>query len=720
MEVFNLMTNQNKPYGKVASGKRNSKKRYVTYRKTNKRKAQIPPEVKESVRIAFLGGINEIGKNMTLYEYGNDMFLVDCGLAFPDADLPGVDLVIPDFSYVEHNADKIKGIIITHGHEDHIGGLAYLLKKVNIPIYATKLTIGLIKGKLEEHRLLNSAKLVEIKPRDNITLGSFNIEMIHVNHSIPDAVGLAIRCPAGVIIQTGDFKIDTTPVDGDMIDLSRFAEYGRKGVLALLSDSTNAERPGYTPSEKSVGDSFENLFRKANKKRIVVATFASNIHRVQQIIDVAYASKRKVAVVGRSLENLVKVGSELGYLNVPQGLLIDINTIKNYADDQLVIITTGSQGEPMSALTKIAFGAHTKVTLSPNDYVIISATPIPGNEKMVGNVVNELMRHGVEVIYEKMYDVHVSGHACQEELKLMIGLVKPKYFIPVHGEQKHLQKHAKLGEAMGIDKKNIYIANIGEKIELCDDKIKLVENVPSGEVYVDGIGVGDVGNIVLNDRKHLSMVGNVVNELMRHGVEVIYEKMYDVHVSGHACQEELKLMIGLVKPKYFIPVHGEQKHLQKHAKLGEAMGIDKKNIYIANIGEKIELCDDKIKLVENVPSGEVYVDGIGVGDVGNIVLNDRKHLSMDGIIIVVATIDSSTGQVVSGPDIVSRGFVYVRENEALMNSARDLACRVIDENYNVKFHDWNAVKSGLRDELSRLMYERTKRRPMILPILMEI
>ena len=468
---------------------------------------------------------------------------------------------------------------------------------MNIPIYATKLTIGLIKGKLEEHRLLNSAKLVEIKPRDNITLGSFNIEMIHVNHSIPDAVGLAIRCPAGVIIQTGDFKIDTTPVDGDMIDLSRFAEYGRKGVLALLSDSTNAERPGYTPSEKSVGDSFENLFRKANKKRIVVATFASNIHRVQQIIDVAYARKRKVAVVGRSLENLVKVGSELGYLNVPQGLLIDINTIKNYADDQLVIITTGSQGEPMSALTKIAFGAHTKVTLSPNDYVIISATPIPGNEKMVGNVVNELMRHGVEVIYEKMYDVHVSGHACQEELKLMIGLVKPKYFIPVHGEQKHLQKHAKLGEAMGIDKKNIYIANIGEKIELCDDKIKLVENVPSGEVYVDGIGVGDVGNIVLND---------------------------------------------------------------------------------------------------------------------------RKHLSMDGIIIVVATIDSSTGQVVSGPDIVSRGFVYVRENEALMNSARDLACRVIDENYNVKFHDWNAVKSGLRDELSHLMYERTKRRPMILPILMEI
>lgn len=591
------MVNKNMPYGKIADGKRNSKKRYVTYRKTAKRKTRTPQKVKESVRIAFLGGINEIGKNMTLYEYKDDMFLVDCGLAFPDSDLPGVDLVIPDFSYVEKNADKIKGIIITHGHEDHIGGLAYLLKRVNIPIYATKLTIGLIKGKLEEHRLLNKVRLVEVKPRDNVSLGNFNIELIHVNHSIPDAVGLAIKCPAGVIIQTGDFKIDTTPVDGDMIDLARFSEYGRKGVLALLSDSTNAERPGYTPSEKSVGDSFENLFRKAKSKRIVVATFASNIHRVQQIMDVAQARKRKVAVVGRSLENLVNVGSELGYLNVPKGLLIDINMIGRYTDDQLVIITTGSQGEPMSALTKIAFGAHSKVTLSPNDYVIISATPIPGNEKMVGNVVNELMRHGVEVIYEKMYDVHVSGHACQEELKLMIGLVNPKYFIPVHGEQKHLQKHAMLGEAMGIDKKNIYISNIGDKIELSQDQIKLVEEVPSGEVYVDGIGVGDVGNVVLND---------------------------------------------------------------------------------------------------------------------------RKHLSKDGIIIVVATIDSESGQVVSGPDIVSRGFVYVRENEELMKSAKNLACKIIDENYSVKYRDWNTVKLNLRDGLVKLMYEKTKRRPMVLPIFMEI
>ncbi len=591
------MTNENRQSGKNAYGKRNSKKRYLTYRKAANRKSLQPQKAKESVRIAFLGGMNEIGKNMTLYEYGGDMFIVDCGLAFPDSDLPGVDLVIPDFTYVENNADKIKGIIVTHGHEDHIGGLAYLLKRVNIPIYATKLTIGLIKGKLEEHNLLKSAKLVEIKPRDNITLGNFNIELIHVNHSIPDAVGLAIRCPAGVIIQTGDFKIDTTPVDGDMIDLPRFAEYGKKGVLALLSDSTNAERPGYTMSEKSVGESFEMLFRKAKGKRIVVATFASNIHRVQQIIDVAKSRSRKVAVIGRSLENLVSVGSELGYLNVPEGVLIDINLIRNYPDDKLVIITTGSQGEPMSALTKMAFGEHRKVNLTPNDYVIISATPIPGNEKMVGNVVNELMKRGVDVIYERMYDVHVSGHACQEELKLMMGFVKPKYFLPVHGEQKHLQRHASLAVAMGISEKNIYIGNIGDRIELSDDGIKFINNVTAGAVYVDGIGVGDVGSIVLND---------------------------------------------------------------------------------------------------------------------------RKHLSKDGIIIVVATIDSAGGNVVSGPDIVSRGFVYVKENEALMNSARDLACRVIDESYDSKYHDWNSVKTKLRDELSKMMYDKTKRSPMILPILMEI
>lgn len=591
------MTNTNKVSQKNGERKRNSKRRYYTYKKTPKKSALQPPHEKERVRISFLGGINEIGKNMTVYEYKNDMFIVDCGLAFPTAELPGVDLVIPDFTYIKNCRERIRGIIITHGHEDHIGGLAYLLKQVNIPVYATKLTIGLIKGKLEEHGLLGSVKLVEIKPRDNITLGSFNIELIHVNHSIPDAVGLAIRCPAGIIIQTGDFKIDTTPVDGDMIDLPRFAEYGKKGVLALLSDSTNAERPGYTMSERNVGDSFEKLFAKAKHKRIIVATFASNIHRVQQIIDVAQTRGRKVAVIGRSLENLVKVGEELGYLIVPKNILIPIDSIGSYADDKLVIITTGSQGEPMSALTKMAFGDHRKVSITPNDYVIISATPIPGNEKMVGNVVNALMKRKVEVIYEKMYEVHVSGHACQEDLKLMMGLVNPKYFIPVHGEQKHLVKHAGLAETMGIPKDNIYIPDIAETVELTEDYIKKVGTVPAGDIYVDGLGVGDVGNIVLND---------------------------------------------------------------------------------------------------------------------------RKRLSQDGIIIVVATIDSHDGYVVSGPDIVSRGFVYVKDNEELMNAARDLACRVIDEQYDSRYNDWNSVKTKIRDEVSRLMYEKTKRSPMILPIFMEI
>lgn len=591
------MTNENKVSNTSVYRKRNSKRRYYTYRQTPKKSNLRREQEAEKVKISFLGGMNEIGKNMTLYEYKNDMFLVDCGLAFPTSELPGVDLVIPDFTHVINNQQNIKGIIITHGHEDHIGGLAYLLMKVNIPVYATKLTIGLIKGKLEEHGLLNKAKLVEVKPGDNITLASFNIELIHVNHSIPDAVGLAIQCPAGIIIQTGDFKIDTTPVDGDMIDLPRFAEYGKKGVLALLSDSTNAERPGSTMSERAVGESFELLFRKAGHRRIIVATFASNIHRVQQIIDVADARGRKVAVVGRSLENLVNVGAELGYLNVPENILISIDTIRNYPDDKLVIITTGSQGEPMSALTKIAFSEHRKVSISPNDYVIISATPIPGNEKMVGNVVNALMKKGVEVIYENMYEVHASGHACQQDLKLMIGLVNPKFFIPVHGEQKHLSKHAMLAESMGIPRENIYIGDIGKSIELSKNGIKLAADVPSGEIYVDGYGVGDVGNLVLND---------------------------------------------------------------------------------------------------------------------------RKRLSKDGIIIIVLTIDSANGVILSGPDIVSRGFVFVRANEELMNSARDLACRIFDEQYDKCHHDWNSVKTKMRDEISHLMYEKTKRSPMILPIFMEI
>lgn len=602
------MAKQNMTADKSAAGKRNSTKRYYAYGKVTKKPQSAPAAEKtkarknakkkqEGIKVAFLGGMNEIGKNMTVYEYGDDMFIVDCGLAFPGTELLGVDSVIPDFTYIAQNIDKVRGLIVTHGHEDHIGGIPYLLKKFNIPIYSTRLTIGLIKGKLKEHGLLNKAKLHEINPSDKVKLGKFSVEFIHVNHSIPDAVGLAITSPVGVIIHTGDFKIDTTPVDGDMINIPRFAEYGTKGVLALFQDSTNAERPGYTMSEKKVGESFLNLFTKAGKRRIVVATFASNIHRVQQIIDVAKHLRRKVAVVGRSLENLVQVGEELGYLNVPDNILICIDNIKDYPDDKLVIITTGSQGEPMSALTKIANGEHRKVTASPNDYVIISATPIPGNEKMVSNVVNELMKRDIEVIYENMYEVHVSGHACQEELKLMMGVIKPKFFFPVHGEQKHLKKHAKLAEAMGISKKNIFIGDIGKHVEITEKGIKTLDNVPSGDVYVDGIGVGDVGNIVLND---------------------------------------------------------------------------------------------------------------------------RKHLSADGIIIIVATIDSQTGEVLSGPDIVSRGFVYVRESEELIASARDLSCRIIEETYNSSYHDWNTVKTTLRDEVSHMMYEKTKRNPMILPVIMEI
>ncbi|MBQ4625654.1 MAG: ribonuclease J [Clostridia bacterium] len=549
------------------------------------------------IRIAFLGGLNEVGKNMTLYEYKEDMFLVDCGLAFPDSDMPGVDLVIPDFTYVEKNAEKIKGIVITHGHEDHIGALAYLLKTVNIPVYGTKLTIGLIQGKLKEHGLLNSAKLHEVAPGDVIGLGGFKVEMIHVNHSIPDAIALAITCETGTVIQTGDFKIDSTPIDGGMINLSRFAELGNQGVLCLLSDSTNAERPGYTESERKVGESFDVLFRKADKNRIIVATFASNIHRVQQIINVANSVGRKVAIMGRSLENVVNISAQLGYLNIPDNVLINADLINKYPADKMVIITTGSQGEPMSALSRMAFSDHRKVEICPNDYVIISATPIPGNEKTVGNVVNELLKLGAHVIYEKMYDVHVSGHACQEELKLIMGLVKPKYFIPVHGEQKHLHKHAQLAESMGIDKNNIFIADNG---------------------------------------------------------------------------------------------------------------------YVAEITNKA------IKSAAPVPAGKIFVDGYGVGDVGSVVLRDRKHLGQDGIIVVTASLDYETGQLIAGPEVVSRGFVYVKEAEELIDRARKVAEKSLESCYYSNISDINAIKGKVRDAVSHFVYEQTKRSPMILPIIMEV
>ncbi len=549
------------------------------------------------IKVSFLGGLNEVGKNMTLFEYGEDMFLVDCGLAFPDQDMLGVDLVLPDFTYVERNADRIRGIVITHGHEDHIGGLPYLLKVLNVPVYGTKLTVGLIQGKLREHGLLNSASLNVIKPGDVITLGGFTVEAIHVNHSIPDALGLAIRCEGGTIVHTGDFKIDTTPIDGGMMDLGRLAEIGQEGVLCLMSDSTIAERPGFTESERKVGESFETLFRKAGNNRIIVATFSSNIHRVQQIMNVAASLGRKVALVGRSLENVVSISAELGYLNIPEGIVIDINMINRYPADKLVIITTGSQGEPMSALTRMAFSDHRKVEIHPNDYVIISATPIPGNEKTVSRVVNELMKLGADVVYEKMYEVHVSGHACQEELKMIMGIVKPKYFIPVHGELKHLRKHAGLALSMGIPKENILIADNGR---------------------------------------------------------------------------------------------------------------------VAEISKKALRC------TSTVPAGRVFVDGYGVGDVGSVVLRDRKHLAQDGLVIVAVCIDRESGMIVSGPDVVTRGFVYVKESEELINAAREVAVEAIEAQTDGGYFDWNSIKASLRDEISHLMYERTKRSPMILPVIMEV
>lgn len=549
------------------------------------------------IRIIPLGGLGEIGKNITLYEYDGDMFLVDCGMSFPDEETPGIDIVIPDFSYILENKDKIKGLVVTHGHEDHIGAIPYLLRNFNVPIYATRLTIGLIEGKLKEHRLLSSAKLNVVNPGEKIKLGKFEIEFIHVNHSIPDAVGFAITCNAGTVIHTGDFKIDTTPIDDQVIDIGRFAELGKQGVLALLADSTNAERPGFTQSERIVGESFSNLFKKAENHRIIVATFSSNIHRIQQIIDEAVRCRRKVAVSGRSMINVVNVAAELGYLNVPDNVLIDIDMIKNYSPQELVVVTTGSQGEPLSALHRIAFSDHRQVEIIPGDMIIISATPIPGNEKLVSRVVNELMKRGANVVYERMYDVHVSGHACQEELKLMMSVTKPKFFIPLHGEQKHLMKHAMLARQMGI---------------------------------------GD------------------------------------------------------------------------------------KNILISSNGSVIEVSRDGIKVSETVQAGRVLVDGLGVGDVGSIVLRDRKHLSDDGIIVVAVSIDGTTREVVSGPDVVSRGFVYVKESEELMTEIHELVCDILERCYINNVRDWSTIKTKIKDGVSKSLYMRTHRSPMVLPIIMEV
>lgn len=569
-----------------------------TYRprqnKTYQRKERAP---QTPIRIIPLGGLLEIGKNITLYEYDGDMFLVDCGMSFPDEDTPGIDIVIPDFTYVLENKDKIKGLVVTHGHEDHIGAIPYLLKNFNVPIYATRLTIGLIEGKLREHKLLGEAKLNVVSPGKKVSLGKFDVEFIHVNHSIPDAVGFAITCAAGTVIHTGDFKIDTTPIDDYVIDIARFAEHGKKGVLALLADSTNAERPGFTSSEKLVGESFSTLFKKAEGHRIIVATFSSNVHRIQQIIDEAYRCKRKVAVTGRSMLSVVQVGSELGYLNVPEGVLIELDMIRNYRPEELVIVTTGSQGETLSALHRIAFSDHRQIEIIPGDMIIISATPIPGNEKLVSRVINELMKRGANVVYEKMYDVHVSGHACREELKLMLSVVNPKYYIPVHGEYKHLRKNALIGESMGIPEENTVIA--------------------------------------------------------------------------------------------------------------------------AN-GSVIEVSKQGVRIADTVQAGRVLVDGLGVGDVGSIVLRDRKHLAEDGIIVVSVAIDSVTREVVSGPEVVSRGFVYVKESEELMQSIDEVVCDVLENCYIHNIRDWNTIKTRIKDGVSKFLYMKTHRSPMVLPMILEV
>ena len=562
-----------------------------------KTRTRQPKEIKKTpVRIIPLGGLNEIGKNMTVFECSNDMFILDCGLAFPDADMPGVDIVIPDFTYVERNQDKIRGIVITHGHEDHIGGLAYLLKKINVPVYATRLTIGLIEGKLKEQGLYGKVNLNIVEPKKTVKMGCMAVEFIKVNHSIPDSVGMAIHTPAGVIVHTGDFKVDFSPIDGKIIDLARFGELGSRGVLALMADSTNAERPGYTHSERTVGDSFDKLFQKGEGKRIIIATFSSNIHRVQQIINCAVRYGRKVAVFGRSMINVINTAIELGYLDVPDGIIIDIEMMNHYESERIVLITTGSQGEPMSALTRMAMNDHKKVNITPMDFIIISATPIPGNEKFVTRVVNELMKSGAEVVYEAMYEVHVSGHACQEELKLMQCLTRPKFFIPVHGEYKHLKKHADLALQMGMPRENVIIAEIGNVIE------------------TDG---------------------------------------------------------------------------------------------------------NTMKIVSQVPAGRVLVDGLGVGDVGSIVLRDRKHLAQDGLIIIVIGIEKSTNEIVAGPDIISRGFVYVRESEELMVEARSLLSDTLANCSASELREWNSLKGKLRDALSDYIYQKTKRSPMILPIIME-
>lgn len=548
------------------------------------------------LKVIPIGGLNEIGKNLTLLEYQDEILIIDCGLSFPEDEMYGIDIVIPDFSYLIANRSKIVGMVITHGHEDHIGAIPYLLKRIKIPVYGTRLTLGLVENKLKEHEVIGDLRT--ITAGDKIKLGSFfDVETIRTTHSIADAICLAITTPAGVVFHSGDFKIDYTPIDGEPIDFSKLAQIGKKGVTLMLCDSTNAVRPGYTASERVVGQTIENIFRNS-KNRIIIATFSSNVHRVQKIIENAVKVGRKVAVSGRSMENVVALAIELGYLNIPAGTLVDLKMTKNIPDDKLVIITTGSQGEPMSALSRIASGEHKAVKLKKGDTVILSSTPIPGNEKTVSNVVNKLFEKGAEVIYSDIADIHVSGHACQEELKLLHSLIKPKFFMPVHGEYRHLVQHARIAESLGMKKENIFVLNNGD---------------------------------ILN-------------------------------------------------------VNTRKAHVEK----------------------------------EQVEADAILVDGLGVGDVGNIVLRDRKLLSESGLMIVVAAIEKESHLVVSGPDIISRGFVYVRENEKLMEEARKIAVQALERCQNRNIKDWNAMKSQVRDSLSSFIYETTKRSPIILPIFLEV
>lgn len=550
---------------------------------------------KDKVKVIPLGGMGEIGKNLYVIEYKSDIVLLDCGMTFPEEEMLGVDIVIPDITYLIKNKSKVKGILVTHGHEDHLGAIPYVLKKIDVPIYGTKLTLGLLKNKLKEHNL-SKTKLVDVEFGENYKIGQYEVEFVKMGHSIPDAAAIVVNTPVGTIINTGDFKIDFTPISGDRINLNRFAELGSKGVLLLMSDSTNVTRPGYTMSESTVGDTFNNLFSKANG-RIIVATFASNIHRVQQIINAAEKTNRKVVLSGRSMINNTTVANELGYLDVEDGTLIDIKDMNKYPANELCLITTGSQGEPMSALTRIANGRHRQIELNQEDLVIISATPIPGNEKTVSNVVNKIIEKGTEVVYESLAEVHVSGHACQEELKVILALTQPKYFLPVHGEHRHLKMHADIAEAMGTPKENIFIMDNGQTLEITQDS--------------------------------------------------------------------------------------------------------------ARVGA-------------SVPSGNILVDGYGVGDVGNIVLRDRRHLSEHGLIVAVVTMSKKEGKVISGPDLVSRGFVYVRESEDLMEEARALVKETLDQCEKKNITDWATLKSQIRDSLRTFLYNKTKRNPMILPIIMEV